>query len=438
MFYATDMDSKVKAMIKLLNEDADSFARRAEMYYKKRPELMKLVEEFYRAYRALAERYDQATGALRQAHKSISEAFPNQMPPMSDESPSSSGQEVEPHTPDLPTFTRLPFDLDDLQKDGVGVSPQQFTSKRNGTHPEEASALPNRKGFDVKVRKGLSFGSPEVKGCDAISNEMVNLQQEISRLLAESNSMKQQILSESERANKAENEIQVLKDTVLKLNSDKDTSLLQYNQSTERLSTLESELSKAQDDLKKLTDEMATEVQKLSSAEARNSEIQSELEALDQKVKMQQEELEQKQKELKSFNLTFQEEQDKRLQAESALLSEGKELAQCQEEVQRLTMEIQMANEKLNELKQTKVNLENAVSELKKEVESLTEQNRSSELLIQELRDEINSLTDSRNELQNEIQSLRSTISQLNTEKDAALFQYQQSVERVSVWNLNS
>ena len=31
-------------MIKLIEEDADSFARRAEMYYKKRPELMKLVE----------------------------------------------------------------------------------------------------------------------------------------------------------------------------------------------------------------------------------------------------------------------------------------------------------------------------------------------------------------------------------------------------------
>ncbi|KAF0929778.1 hypothetical protein E2562_024463 [Oryza meyeriana var. granulata] len=427
-----DMDSKVKAMIKLLNEDADSFARRAEMYYKKRPELMKLVEEFYRAYRALAERYDQATGALRQAHKTISEAFPNQMPPMSDESPSSSGQDVEPHTPEMPTFTRAPFDSDDLQKDGAGASAQHFTSKRNGTHPEEASALSNRKGFDVKARKGLSFGSPEVKGSDGISNEMANLQQEISRLLAESNSMKQQILSESERANKAESEIQILKDTVLKLNSDKDTSLLQYNQSTERLSTLESELSKAQADLKKLTDEMATEVQKLSSAEARNSEIQSELEALDQKVKMQQEELEQKQKELNSFNLIFQEEQDKRMQAESALLSEGKELAQCQEEVQRLTIEIQMANEKLNELKQTKVNLENAVSELKKEVESLTEQNRSSELLIQELRDEINSLKDSKNEFQSEIQSLRSTISQLNTEKDAALFQHQQSVETVS------
>ncbi|KAK9999226.1 hypothetical protein SO802_018829 [Lithocarpus litseifolius] len=56
----TDMDAKVKAMIMLIEEDADSIARRAEMYYKKRPELMKLVEEFYRAYRALAERYDHA------------------------------------------------------------------------------------------------------------------------------------------------------------------------------------------------------------------------------------------------------------------------------------------------------------------------------------------------------------------------------------------
>jgi len=33
-----DMDAKVKAMIKLIEEDADSFARRAEMYYKKWPE----------------------------------------------------------------------------------------------------------------------------------------------------------------------------------------------------------------------------------------------------------------------------------------------------------------------------------------------------------------------------------------------------------------
>lgn len=420
------------------------------MYYKKRPELMKLVEEFYRAYRALAERYDQATGALRQAHRTMSEAFPNQMPSMSDESPSASGQEMEPHTPDMSTSTRAPFDSNE-QKDGVGVSPQNFTSKRNGTHPEETSALSSRKGlklfndlsssgenapragFDGKVRKGLTFQSPEVKQKEDISKDMENLQQEVSRLLAESQNLKQQMLSESERADKAENEIQILKETVLQLNSDKDTSLLQYNKSSEQISTLESELSKAQADLKKLTDEMAADVQKLINAETLNIAIQSEVEGLDQKMKMQQQELDRKLKELESFRFSFQEEHEKRMQAENALLSQGKELAQSHEEVQRLATEINMANEKLNDLKQTKEDLENTVCELKKDVESLTEQNHSSEMLIQKLHDEINTLKDSKNELQSEIQSLKSIISQLNTEKNAALLQYQQCVEQVSV-----
>ncbi|KAK2990568.1 hypothetical protein RJ640_019848 [Escallonia rubra] len=53
-----ELDDKTKAMLKLVEEDADSFAQRAEMYYKKRPELISMVEDFYRAHRSLAERYD--------------------------------------------------------------------------------------------------------------------------------------------------------------------------------------------------------------------------------------------------------------------------------------------------------------------------------------------------------------------------------------------
>ncbi|KAK8614583.1 hypothetical protein V6N13_068383 [Hibiscus sabdariffa] len=55
----SELDNKTKAMLKLIEEDADSFAKRAEMYYKKRPELISLVEDFYRSHRSLAERYDQ-------------------------------------------------------------------------------------------------------------------------------------------------------------------------------------------------------------------------------------------------------------------------------------------------------------------------------------------------------------------------------------------
>ncbi|PIN06765.1 hypothetical protein CDL12_20681 [Handroanthus impetiginosus] len=54
-----ELDEKTKTMLKLVEEDADSFAQRAEMYYKKRPELISMVEDFYRTHRSLAERYDQ-------------------------------------------------------------------------------------------------------------------------------------------------------------------------------------------------------------------------------------------------------------------------------------------------------------------------------------------------------------------------------------------
>lgn len=54
-----ELDDKTEAMLKLIEEDADSFAKRAEMYYKKRPELITIVEDLYRAHRSLAEKYDQ-------------------------------------------------------------------------------------------------------------------------------------------------------------------------------------------------------------------------------------------------------------------------------------------------------------------------------------------------------------------------------------------
>ncbi|KAF2937405.1 protein NETWORKED 1D [Oryza sativa Japonica Group] len=395
----TDMDVMVKAMIKLINEDADSFARRAEMYYKKRPELMNLVEEFYRAYRALAERYDQATGALRQAHRTISEAFPNQMPSMSEDSPSS-GQDVEPRTPEVLMPTRAPFDLDDLQ-DAAGVSPHLLTVKRNGTQPDDIGFSSSRKGLkqfsdlfagsdssqrvnfsDGKVRKGLNFESPDVKGKKDDSNDIMNLQHEVSKLLTERQSLKEQISSESQRANKAESEIHSLKDTISCLISEKDTTLLQYNESTRRLSVLECEISKAHMELKKLSDDMAMEVDKLKCAESQNSAMQSELETLDQKVRVQEQELEQSRKEIESFHLSLQDEMAKRKQAEDALCSLEKQYAQSQKEINRLTLDMEMANDRLNDFNLVRLNLENTVCELKKEVTSLEVK---IQILVQEL-----------------------------------------------------
>ncbi|KAB2620952.1 golgin subfamily A member 3-like [Pyrus ussuriensis x Pyrus communis] len=48
-----------------LKRDGIHLQKKAEMYYQKRPELIAHVEEFYRLYRSLAERYDHVTGELR-------------------------------------------------------------------------------------------------------------------------------------------------------------------------------------------------------------------------------------------------------------------------------------------------------------------------------------------------------------------------------------
>lgn len=66
-------------MLKIIEEDADSFSKKAELYFKKRPELIKFVEETYRAYRALAERYDHISGELHKANHTIATAFPDQV-----------------------------------------------------------------------------------------------------------------------------------------------------------------------------------------------------------------------------------------------------------------------------------------------------------------------------------------------------------------------
>ncbi|XAR48234.1 hypothetical protein NMG60_11030985 [Bertholletia excelsa] len=55
----SDLDKKIKEMLNLIEDNGDSFAKRAEMYYRKRPELIKMVEELHGSYRCLAEKYDQ-------------------------------------------------------------------------------------------------------------------------------------------------------------------------------------------------------------------------------------------------------------------------------------------------------------------------------------------------------------------------------------------
>ncbi|RWW63215.1 hypothetical protein BHE74_00029615 [Ensete ventricosum] len=396
------------------------------MYYKKRPELMKLVEELYRAYRALAEKYDHATGALRQAHRTMAEAFPNQIPlVLSDESPYGySGNEAEPHTPEGPPPLRALFDLDELQKDALSLSSELHVIKRNGGYSDPSDSLSSKKGLkqlnemfaigegtafttsEGRVRKGLHFQEEEgedlenrtltcsreqnqVKEKQDVSYVTKGLQQDISQSSSESQNMKNQITTESDRNNKTENELQGLKDRISELISEKEASNIQYQISLERISVLESQISTTQDELRKLNDEMVNKVKKLQSSEELNQSLMLELEMLAKQSNMQENELHQKREELEKLHITIEEKQQQCMQAEMALCLKEKLHTQSQEERDHLSQEIQIWIQKLRDIELCNVDLQEEIYKLKEENDSLHEQNLHCSLMIKELQGKI-------------------------------------------------
>ncbi|CAN8236790.1 unnamed protein product [Cochlearia groenlandica] len=107
-----DIEEKVQYALKLLEDEGDSFAKRAEMYYKRRPELISFVEESFKAYRALAERYDHISKELQNANTTIASVFPDQVPEFTmnedDDSSSSSSTTTKPHIDQASTKHNIP------------------------------------------------------------------------------------------------------------------------------------------------------------------------------------------------------------------------------------------------------------------------------------------------------------------------------------------
>ncbi|XP_021290538.1 protein NETWORKED 3A-like isoform X2 [Herrania umbratica] len=61
-----DLDRKINAILSIIvQDDGDSLAKRAEMYYEKRPELIHMVEDLHKSYRSLADKYDQLRSEVK-------------------------------------------------------------------------------------------------------------------------------------------------------------------------------------------------------------------------------------------------------------------------------------------------------------------------------------------------------------------------------------
>ncbi|XP_049408420.1 protein NETWORKED 1D-like isoform X1 [Solanum stenotomum] len=387
----TDMDVKVKGMIKLINEDADSFARRAEMYYKKRPELMKFVEEFYRAYRALAERYDHATGVIRHAHRTMTDLG------LGDDSPAGS----DPQTPELSPMLSL-FDLEELQKDALGVAASNTHDlKSNGGFTDESHSVMKRKVFkqrnnlfgdqgrfaDGRVRKGLNFSEADEKVVQT----------------NESNSFQTRALPDSERMVESE-EILKLKKALSQVEAEKEAGLIQYQQTLEKLSHLESEVSRAREGSRGFGE-------RASKAEVEAQTLRDALSALGAEKEAN---LKQYQKSLDMIS----ELENNVSHAQENSVAVGERASKAELEGQTLREDLaNVAAEKDEALKQYMQSLE-MIANLESKLQCAEEDAKK--------------LTERAEKAENEIEFLKQEILKFTGEKEAAALQLQQCLETIS------
>ncbi|VAI21581.1 unnamed protein product [Triticum turgidum subsp. durum] len=365
-----DMDSKIKLMIKIIEEDAESFAKKAEMYYRRRPELMALLEELYRAYRALAERYDHAAGDLRQAHKKIAEAFPDQV---------------------------LMDPDDDLPAESATTETDQDNAEM--------------------ARYFLSFmnsGDPKMHGKD--DQDYEKLQNELASLTQENQDLKKRITSVLEQSNCAESEVLCLKEALAQQEAEKETAVLQCQQSSARLQNLRSEILHTQEQFNRLKEEMQTGLLPSSTAdeerfhvlERDNQDLQLEVERLKHLLKQKHDELNEKKlliahDKLRLLALEKQREESKVKDIETSKIVLQKELGSILEESKRLALEKQREESKVKDMETSKIVLQKELDSILEENKNLTSQYHSSSAVIIRLQDEIISMKNAQQKLEEEI-----------------------------------
>ncbi|KAK4762969.1 hypothetical protein SAY86_008737 [Trapa natans] len=381
----SDMDVKIKLMIKLIEEDADSFARRAEMYYKKRPELLKLVEEFYRAYRALAERYDYATGVLRQAHRSMAEAFPNQIPP----------------------------DLDDSI---VHV---------NSTNPEDSFV--DNKEFNIDF-----LGQFLMKEFLKLEAEKEAKHIEYQQRLVKMSAMENDI-------GHAQEEAQTLKQKLITVEEEKEDLMGQYKMSLETISGLEDKLADVGKSIQEVTERfkgtenemeiLKQELEKVTkqkeSASHECSQLSEKVQQIECKMLAQIDELAEKEEEVGKLWSSVQKEHLKSMEAKNATQELQDHLLRSQEEMgalkcfnQDLQEQVRKANEENKNLKRMNLSSASLIDSLRGETSSLKE-------IIRKLEKEIEIQVEEQNALHQEIYLFKEKMNMLKEKYQPVMEQVQ-------------
>ncbi|KAK7305555.1 hypothetical protein VNO77_43461 [Canavalia gladiata] len=349
----SEMERNVRQMLKLIEEEGDSFAQKAEMYYQKRPELISLVEEFYRGYRSLAERYEHVTGEL-------SKNTPSDL-----QSQTSDGSEPAStlHSPSrkLPrrvsTNRAAGFDFflgsggnDACQKDGDGSS----TLTDSDDEYDDTSSINSFSGFFVNgndpniINRRVLELEIELRG---MKEKYGNMNEE-ERVVEDSLSRGTRIENKAEEIRNLNEKLRLYEGEVSKLRIE-----AERYRSTEsgnlkggvELSSIEEEIKMRGDamDLKTLEEELRLTKEKLESSEVQIASLRLEVNNNKSCVQQLQDQLDLAQKDIANWKSRFNSEKRDRTVVQERLAKMKTNLSDRDHEVRNLKAALSDAEQKI-------------------------------------------------------------------------------------------
>ncbi|KAG7015429.1 Protein NETWORKED 2D [Cucurbita argyrosperma subsp. argyrosperma] len=391
-----DMEEKVQYALKLIEEDGDSFARRAEMYYKKRPELINFVEESYRAYRALAERYDHISTELQNANNTIASVFPEQVQFSMDEEDEQAMPKFPKKQPamsrgNIPQVPKDPVDM----KTVITTATKKLKSKKNAKQGTAASSV---------AKSGLSK--------QEALNEIDKLQKQILTLQTEKEFVKSSYEGSLARYWEIENQIKEMQDRVFNLQDEYGEGML-IEDNEARTLMANAALKSCQESLAQLQEKQERSAEEARIESTRVREARERLDSL--KGGLQGEESSQD-KSLAKDEPARQREVPDQLNKEVDSAAEEKKRAeelrqQIKKELEASTcLTITEMAEKIDELVDKVISLEIALSSQTALIKELRSETDELQTHIQILEDDKASIIDGKNNLQQKLKEMEEKL----------------------------
>ncbi|KAA0060442.1 protein NETWORKED 2B [Cucumis melo var. makuwa] len=391
-----DMEEKVQNVLKLIEEDGDSFARRAEMYYKKRPELINFVEESYRAYRALAERYDHISTELQNANNTIASVFPEQVQFSMDEEDEEAMPKFTKKPPEIskgniPKVPKAPIDL----KTVITTATKKLKSKKN---MKLAATAPSVAKSGLNKQEAL--------------NEIDKLQKQILTLQTEKEFMKSSYEGTLARYWEIENQIKEMQNRVFNLQDEYGEGMVIEDDEARNLMA-KAALKSCQESLAQLQEKQERSVEEARIESTRIREVRERLDTL--KGKLQGEELSQDKLLAKNESVKKKQVPDQLNKEVDSIAEEkqrGEELRkQIKEQLEaRTCLTMTEMAEKIDELVNKVIGLETALSSQTALVKQLRSETDELQTQIRTLEDDKASIIDGKNNLQQKLKEMEEKL----------------------------